>query len=143
MAYLIHFNPNHDPKTGQFAKANKYQYTSGYLTPEGKQRWMNQFYNDIKRTAKKNPNNAYKVQTPINTKEWIKSDTRSAIGRGIWKAATIGVGGVYIGKSKRTWNEQAVDELLKRYSGNSVYKDNDPSVKRITDQIMDQILRGN
>lgn len=139
--YLVHFNKNHDPKTGQFTKANKYQYTDGQLTSEGKQRWMTQLYSDIKKAAKKNPNNAYNVQTPINTKEWIKSDRRSNIGRGIWKAATIGVGGVYIGKTRYNWNQQAVDALLKQYSGDSIYKVDTPEAKAVANQIMNQILK--
>ena len=141
MAYLIHYNPYHDPKTGQFTKANKYQYTDGQLTSEGKQRWMTQFYSDVKKAAKKNPNNAYNVQTPINTKEWIKSDRRSNIGRGIWKAATIGVGGVYIGKTRHNWNQQAVDALLKQYSGDSIYKVDTPEAKAVANQLMNQILK--
>lgn len=119
--YLVHFNPNHDPKTGQFAKSNKYQYANGYLTSEGKQRWMTQYYNDVQRAAKKKQNTT-NIQTKINSEEWIKQDRKSAVGRGIWMAATIGVGGVYVGKKKYTWNENAVNELLKTHSGDSVYK---------------------
>ena len=39
--YLVHFNPNHDPKTGQFAPSkwnvkNGYQTNKGTLTEKGK-----------------------------------------------------------------------------------------------------------
>lgn len=45
-AVLIHFNPNHDPKTGQFAKkigsrigANKYRNPDGSLNERGEKRY--------------------------------------------------------------------------------------------------------
>lgn len=45
-AVLIHFNPNHDPKTGQFAKkigahfgANKYRNSDGSLNARGEKRY--------------------------------------------------------------------------------------------------------
>ena len=55
MDYLMHYNKNHDPKTGRFApsKDNKYQLRSGYLTPAGKQRWAQQYMADLREAQKR------------------------------------------------------------------------------------------
>lgn len=38
-SYLIHFNPNHDPKNGRFASGTKYHNPDGSLTKAGTRRY--------------------------------------------------------------------------------------------------------
>lgn len=121
--YLIHFNPNHDPKTGQFAPLkNKYQYADGYLTPEGKQRWARQYVSDVER-AKKKRQDTSNIQTPIESEKWLKKDNTEKFGRAAWLGATFVTGGYYRGKRITTYNEDSIDQFLKTHSGDSIYKE--------------------
>ena len=121
--YLIHFNPNHDPKTGQFAPLkNKYQYVTGHLTSEGKQRWARQYMSDVQKAQTKGLSTS-NIQTPIESEKWLKKDRAEKAGRAAWLGATFITGGYYRGKRVTTYNEASIDEFLKKHSGDSVYKE--------------------
>lgn len=62
MSYLMHFNPNHDPKTGMFTFGfgNKYKNPDGSLTPAGQQRAIKRIENKDNRWAKRNYDRLYK-----------------------------------------------------------------------------------
>ena len=121
--YLCHYNKNHDPKTGRFApsKDNKYQLKSGYLTPEGKQRWARQYMSDVKAAQKKGLNTS-NIQTPIESEKWLRKDRAKKAGSAVWLGATFVTGGYWRGQRKITYNEESINEFLKTHSGDSVYK---------------------
>ena len=92
-AVLIHFNPNHDPKTGQFAKKrggnpfpryndkrirtgkDKYVYDDGSLTPEGEKRYAA----EIRKNKLKKKDQRVKdedVETVLkDPNRWAREDT--------------------------------------------------------------------
>lgn len=92
-AVLIHFNPNHDPKTGQFSKKrggnpfpryndkriragkDKYVYDDGSLTPEGEKRYAA----EIRKNKLKKKDQRVKdedVETVLkDPNRWAREDT--------------------------------------------------------------------
>lgn len=77
-AVLIHFNPNHDPKTGQFASGMMGRYVTynektgkAELTDLGKARWEH----DKKRNAQKKKDDQVKDENKlIDPHRWVKED---------------------------------------------------------------------
>lgn len=82
---LAHFNPNHDPSTGQFAKKaggaiskrfgkRKYENPDGTLTKKGKER----FESEKKRNALKKKENRVKDEDDLkDPSRWSREDTEN------------------------------------------------------------------
>lgn len=72
MAYLIHYNPNHDPKTGKFTYVkNKYQNADGSLTEKGNKKFsklisLKKQYDEQTNIATKAASEEYKYLKKIN-----------------------------------------------------------------------------
>lgn len=82
-ATLMHFNPNHDPRNGQFAKksggfgARKYQNPDGTLTPRGEAR----FEAEKRKNALKKKENRVKDEEDLrDPNRWDREDTENAKG---------------------------------------------------------------